>query len=510
MQDDSDAMLVLNPDLRLAPDAVIRLWRRLQHEGVGATVPLMTDRDKAPYRSLRFEPSLTRHLGDAALGAHLRTRPEWATETDWHPESYRHAHPIEWATGACVLVDAEAVRSVGAWDEQYFLYSEEVDFMRRVRQAGWTVWFEPTSVVEHAGGGSGSSPELAALMTVNKVRYGRSHHGRLYARAVRAIALAAAVVRVHDAGSRTAARYLISERRWEALPAATRPTAGAGPRPHGAVVIPAHNEASVLGRTLRSISDATAAGSLEVIVAANACTDETVSVASAFPGVTVVDLVQPSKVGALNAADGIATLWPRLYLDADIEITPRAIAAVFDVLSGGSVLAARPTATYDTSGASRSVRAFYRARQRMPVTGEHLWGGGAYALSAAGHARLHEFPDLTADDLFVDSLFGDHEKAVVPTDPVIVRTPRTVRSLLTVLARTYRGNAEIVVVAPPGGQPTVRSGRSALQLLRTATTPARLIDALVYGCLVVAARLLYRRSSLRWERDESSREKVVR
>lgn len=217
------AVLVLNPDLRLAPDAVAKLVARMRMTGAGATVPLMLDADGEVFRSLRFEPTLLGSLGDAILGARLSSRPSWATETDFSAESYQLPHTVKWATGAAILISADAVHDVGEWNEEYFLYSEETDYLRRLRDAGYSIWFEPRARVTHAGAGSGSSPELDALLAVNRVRYGERYHGRSYAVAARAIALLAASLRLHRSpGNRLAWRYLLRRGQWESLPHAGR------------------------------------------------------------------------------------------------------------------------------------------------------------------------------------------------------------------------------------------------------------------------------------------------
>ena len=87
------------------------------------------------------------------------------------------------------------------------------------------------------------------------------------------------------------------------------------------MIIPAHNEASVIGRTLGRLDPLAPGGQVEVIVACNGRTDNTAELARGFKGVRVLDVPEPSKVAALNAADAEASRWPRLYRDADIEIT---------------------------------------------------------------------------------------------------------------------------------------------------------------------------------------------
>ncbi|MEQ6902942.1 glycosyltransferase [Nocardioides sp. YIM 152588] len=276
----------------------------------------------------------------------------------------------------------------------------------------------------------------------------------------------------------------------------------------GAVIVPAHNEEAVIARTLAPLSALATSGRIELVVAANGCTDATVQRARSVPGTTVLDLPTPSKTAALNAADAHATTWPRIYLDADIEITAAAVEAVLTALSTGPALAARPPYRFDVRGASRLVRSFYRARERLPECEQHLWGAGVYALSRSGHDRFGAFPALVADDLFVDAQFAPHEVEIVPCPPVLVRTPRDVASLLAVLRRTYAGNAEHVsdASATGGTAAEATTARTARQLVVSALQPVA--DSAVYAGMVTASRISSaRRNGGSWERDDSSRER---
>src|SRR5439155_5493628 len=74
-----------------------------------------------------------------------------------------HTAPVEWASGCAWLLRGEAVRSVGSLDEAYFMYFEDVDYCRRLRDAGWEVLATPEARVIHAlGQGSTGTPEVPA------------------------------------------------------------------------------------------------------------------------------------------------------------------------------------------------------------------------------------------------------------------------------------------------------------------------------------------------------------
>jgi GT2 family glycosyltransferase len=219
-----DAILMLNPDLRLAPDAISRMFEASNENQNGAVVPLMLDEDGATFASLRREPSLTRAIGDALLGSKMwRNRPAFLSELDYRPASYFEAHDVDWATGAALLVPAAVPREVGEWWDEFPIYSEETDYFRRIRETGRRIRFEPSAVVKHRGGGSGSSPGLAALMAVNRVRYVERYHGRAYSALFRAVVTLTEALRSYDPVHRRTLAVVLNRRRWQELPQITKP-----------------------------------------------------------------------------------------------------------------------------------------------------------------------------------------------------------------------------------------------------------------------------------------------
>jgi GT2 family glycosyltransferase len=492
----ADTLLVLNPDLMVEPGCIEALLRRRRLVGAGVVVPRILDSDGATYPSLRREPTLLRALGDAAFGSRLASRPGFLGEIINRKSDYDEPHQVDWATGAALLIGSDVASKVGEWDERFFLYSEETDFMRRVREAGETIWYEPAAVVQHAQGGSGSSVDLHRLLTVNRVRYVSKRRGPVYAGLFRAVVALHELARATRPAHRAALRTVLSPTTWQSLPRAQRILSAKDINAaSGAVIIPAHNEAAVIRRTLDRLAPLLVGGSLDVVVATNGCTDDTASIARSIPGITVLDLAEPSKTKALNAADKVTDRWPRVYLDADIDITPTTLCDTLDALRREGVLVARPPYEWDLEGAGWLVRAYYRARARVPSAHSALWGAGVYAMSKEGRVRFAEFPPVVAEDLFVDQQYAPHEKLIVQTEPVRVRVPRSARDLLKVLRRQSRGAR---------GLHSTTTTNTLRELAGSIGGPRALVDVGVYAGFA----LLSRRSGSytpRWERDESSR-----
>jgi GT2 family glycosyltransferase len=171
-------LLVLNPDLALCNEAVGPLVECLAAPSAGIAVPRNFRTDGTTDATLRREPSLMRVWAEAVLGGNLAARLG-LSEVIGDPARYDRPGTVEWASGSALLIASRARRAVGDWDESFFLYSEEVDYQRRVREAGFEIIYEPRSHVIHECGESGSNPRLFALMTANRIRHYGRHHGFL-------------------------------------------------------------------------------------------------------------------------------------------------------------------------------------------------------------------------------------------------------------------------------------------------------------------------------------------
>jgi glycosyltransferase involved in cell wall biosynthesis len=212
--------------------------------------------------------------------------------------------------------------------------------------------------------------------------------------------------------------------------------------PIASVVIPAHNEATVLGRLLDALMVEMGDGRLQVIVACNGCNDNTAEVARKR-GATVVEVEVPSKTAALNAGDDAATVFPRLYIDADVVANRRTITDLITALSEPGVLCAAPPFHTETAGRPWVVRAYFSVWSRIPYLKDGYVGSGIYAVSRKGRERFGRFPNIIADDLFIRSMYTRGERRVVATEPFIVQAPWTVRALFRRRVRINVGNMEL-------------------------------------------------------------------
>ena len=108
------------------------------------------------------------------------------------------ARQVDWVVGACILLRVAAVRDVGAFDDSFFMYSEEMDWCLRASRKGWEVWFEPTAVATHRLGGSSRLNELPLMIESYRSMYHfyAKYYPPSWTAAARAITWAAMLVRV--------------------------------------------------------------------------------------------------------------------------------------------------------------------------------------------------------------------------------------------------------------------------------------------------------------------------
>ena len=176
---------LLNPDTVVQRGAVRRLTDFLERHPRAGIVGSGIDNDDGaawPY-AFRF-PSIASELENGIrLGLVTRLLRSRLVARRMGPE----ADTADWVSGASMMVRREVFEQVGLMDEGYFLYFEETDFCRRVRQAGWEVWYEPQARVMHIAGQSTGvtgrqtvTPRRPAYWFESRRRYFVKHHGRLY------------------------------------------------------------------------------------------------------------------------------------------------------------------------------------------------------------------------------------------------------------------------------------------------------------------------------------------
>ena len=209
-------LLVLNADAAPRPGALRRLVTFLDgHPDVAVVGPRLRRPDGHTQSSRRRFPSaLTLFMESTQL---QRFWPDNAVLRHYYlsDRSDDETQDVDWLVGACLCVRAEAARQAGLFDERFFLYSEELDWCRRFRAAGWRVVYCAEAEVVHLEGAS-TRLDLAArdrYFQASKLRYAQTWHGWPTAAALRAYLVLEYVARALEEGLRLALGSRAEERR---------------------------------------------------------------------------------------------------------------------------------------------------------------------------------------------------------------------------------------------------------------------------------------------------------
>ena len=149
-------VLVLNPDAVVLPGAIEILVATLAVRTRCAAIgPRVENPDGTLYPSARAFPNLIDAIGHGFVGL-LRPDNRWSRR-------YLAGDRVDWVSGTAVLVRRGAFEAVGGFDEDYFMYVEDVDLCWRLRDAGWDVHYEPAAGVVHVIGGSSEGRALRMI-----------------------------------------------------------------------------------------------------------------------------------------------------------------------------------------------------------------------------------------------------------------------------------------------------------------------------------------------------------
>jgi N-acetylglucosaminyl-diphospho-decaprenol L-rhamnosyltransferase len=212
--------MLLNEDSELRPGATLALWQtlRLHPRAACAGAQLIRPDGTAQACAWRFPTPLTALAGALMLHRLLTVQSGGA-----------HTREVDWCQSAALLVRREAAQQVAFLDPDFFVYSDEVDFARRLRDAGWRSLYVPAALAVHHEQLSGDAlPERRIVeMARNRDLYMRKHHSPAAARAVRWLTAVAYA-------QRAAAALLLAghspRRYWRHVTATLHPGRGEGLR----------------------------------------------------------------------------------------------------------------------------------------------------------------------------------------------------------------------------------------------------------------------------------------
>lgn len=205
-------VLLLNPDTRIVGEALTKMLDYMErHPDVGVLGPQLRYGDGSLQSSRRRFPSFMTALMESTLLQQWFPKNRWLQRYHVQDVPADRVQDVNWVTGACMLVRRDVLRTVGLLDEDFFMYSEELDWCRRIVDAGWRVVYFPHAVVVHHGGRS--SDQVVAERHIHfqrsKILYFRKHHGRIVAEVLRLFILGTYLFQVVEEGL----KYLVGHKR---------------------------------------------------------------------------------------------------------------------------------------------------------------------------------------------------------------------------------------------------------------------------------------------------------
>jgi GT2 family glycosyltransferase len=206
------ALLLLNPDTEVVGDALHTLLDYLQaHPQVGVLGPRLVYPDGSLQSSRRRFPTFATALVESTVVQELWPDNAMLRRYYLHDTPDDAVQEVDWLVGACLLARRECYEQIGGLDEGYFMYSEELDWCRRAKEAGWQIVYLPTATVIHHEGKSSEQvvPARHIHFQSSKIRYFHKHHGRWQAGALRWFLLGTYVYQV----AREGLKWLLGHKR---------------------------------------------------------------------------------------------------------------------------------------------------------------------------------------------------------------------------------------------------------------------------------------------------------
>lgn len=162
---DGEYLVFLNPDAMLTKTGDLEYMQKLLEANTdyGMLAPRLIYPDGSPQPRVRNLPTVLRALQEYILGikgSYAFYEPECETLCE-----------VESVIGACLMIGKDLFNRVGGFDEKYFMYYEDLELCKSVKQLGYEIGFVPDIVVEHAEGGSGQNQKTNKLMQASAKKY---------------------------------------------------------------------------------------------------------------------------------------------------------------------------------------------------------------------------------------------------------------------------------------------------------------------------------------------------
>ena len=204
----------LNPDTEIqrgALRALLDFMDAPENARVGIVGPQLYYADGSPQSSRRRFPKFSTALFESTKLEQWFPHNKLITDYRLRNTGDSNTQDVDWVVGAAMFVRRAVVEQIGGFDENFFMYSEEMDWCKRAKEAGWRVVYFPHARVLHHE--AKSSEQVRAQRDIyfhsSKVRYFKKHHGNLQGELLRYFLLSMFAYQILEEG----AKYVVGHKR---------------------------------------------------------------------------------------------------------------------------------------------------------------------------------------------------------------------------------------------------------------------------------------------------------
>jgi N-acetylglucosaminyl-diphospho-decaprenol L-rhamnosyltransferase len=205
-------LFLLNPDTELRPGALQNMFEYAeQHSRVGMIGPQLFYGDGSLQSSRRRFPTRTTAFLESTILQQWFPQNRVLTQFYMRDTRDDETIQVDWINGSAMFVRREVYDQIGGFDEAFFMYSEELDWCRRAKEADWQIIYLPSAQITHYEGKS--SEQVVARRDIyfhsSKVRYYRKYFGAFFAEILRVFLLATFVFQI----ARESVKWLLGHKR---------------------------------------------------------------------------------------------------------------------------------------------------------------------------------------------------------------------------------------------------------------------------------------------------------
>lgn len=162
-------ILLLNPDTKITSNDINKLINFYKgHDDCGIVAPKLIGKNNIVQKSVRKFPTV--------IGAFKEYILKQKGEYDFYLPAGKQVCQVDVVVGACMLIKKDLLEKIGGLSEKYFLYYEDIDLCKRVKQKGFNVYFFPESIIYHEVGVSSSPKSYNLLVRSSKIYHGTLGH----------------------------------------------------------------------------------------------------------------------------------------------------------------------------------------------------------------------------------------------------------------------------------------------------------------------------------------------